>query len=156
MGDLTPLIGMVSFFAIIGWLIRSFLDYRRQSRTTEVQAQLQRQLIEKMGSSEDLLAYLKSDAGHRLVSSAALERSNPLARILGAIQAGIILVVVGGALVLLRGLDGLGSDAYTGLTFLGTLALAVGAGFLISSVATYALSKRWGLADPGAASASRI
>lgn len=156
MGDLTPLIGMVSFFSIIGWLIRSILDHRRQSRITEIQAELQRQLIEKMGSSADLLAYLQSDAGHRLVSSAALARGNPLARVLGAIQAGIILVVVGGALILLRGLDGLGSDAYTGFTFLGTLALAVGAGFLIASAATYALSKRWGLTDPAAASPSRV
>ena len=155
MGDLAPVIGMVSFFSIVGWIIRSILDHRRVSRTTEVQAELQRKLIDKMESSADLLAYLQSDAGHRLVSSVALARGNPLARILGAVQAGIILVVVGCALVLMRGLGGLGSDGVTGFTFLGTLAVAVGGGFLISAVATYTLSKRWGLVDPSAADASR-
>ena len=156
MGDLAPVIGVVSFFAIIGWILRSILDHRRIWRTTEVQAELHRKLIDKMESSADLLAYLQSDAGHRLVSSVALERANPLARILGAVQAGIILVVVGCALVLMRGLGGLGSDAVTGFTFLGTLAVAVGGGFLLSGAATYTLSKRWGLVDRGAPRPSQV
>jgi hypothetical protein len=154
MGDLTPVIGMVSFFAICGWILRSILDHRRSTRTMQAQVDLQRQLIEKMSSSEDLLAYLQSDAGQRLASSVALDRGNPLMRVLGAVQAGIILVVVGGALILMRGLEGLGSDAVHGFVFLGTLAVAVGAGFLLSSAATYALSKRWGLVGDAQASGS--
>ncbi|HVS03235.1 MAG TPA: hypothetical protein VMT16_10740 [Thermoanaerobaculia bacterium] len=145
MNDLAPVLAIVGFMAVLGWILRTFSDNRRRVKIAEAHAALHRDLLHKFGSSEELLAYLGSDAGRELLGTTALERPAPLARILGAVQAGILLTAVGAALFLARGLEGMGRDAYTGFAFLGILALAVGLGFLASAAASWALAAKLGL-----------
>ena len=144
MEELAPVLGSVGFFAIIGWMIRMIMVQRRQRRLVEIQSELQHKLLDKFSSPQELLEYLSSDAGVRFLQSATIERSNPHARILGSIQAGIILTFAGIAFLFLE--DRI-ADAAEGLVFIGALGFATGIGFLLSGAVAYALSRAWGLMD---------
>jgi hypothetical protein len=134
------ILGVYSLFA---WVILTLLANRRLTNAARIQAELQTRLLDKLGTSQELLAYLESPAGQRLAQAVTLERGNPYRRILGSVQRGLILTVVGGALLALRGQ--LGAEDVHGLTFVGAIGMSLGIGFLASAYMAYRLSKAWGL-----------
>jgi succinate dehydrogenase hydrophobic anchor subunit len=134
------------------WLVRTFLGHRRWIRTTRLQAELNNRLLERMGSSEQLVAYLQSQAGRDLTAvpaeaaAAAPAIAAPFSRILWAVQAGIVLVSGGiGMLVIRRNVI---EEAGEALFTLGVLAIAIGVGFALAAAASYLLSRRLGLLEP--------
>jgi len=141
MSDIVALIAIPSMFGWIAWLV--FTTIRRY-RTSRLQAELHTRMLEKFSSGQDLLAYAQTDAGRRFVESLAIEDVTPYRRIIGALQAGIILVLLGIALLFLRGHV---FEAEQPLLVLGTLSLALGVGSAISSGAAYYLSKSFGLLE---------
>ena len=146
MGDLAPVLIVVGLATIFYWILRTFSDNSTRRKLAETRAGIHRDLVSKFGSSQELLAYLSSDAGRELaVPAAELDRTHPYKRILGAIQAGLVLVSVGTAFLLMSNSEALGRDGEHGFVFLGGMALSVGLGFLASAVAAWMLSKRWGL-----------
>lgn len=139
MENIVALITIPSMFVVIAWII--FSSVRRMisgKRITELQAKL----LDRFATGQELLTYLQTEEGKRFVESASVEHSNPLGRILAAVQAGVILTLIGIALLFLRGRISGGEDAFLGF---GTVVLALGVGFLISSGVSYALSKSMGL-----------
>jgi hypothetical protein len=149
LGDLVPFSVFVCILLALLWVLRTVLENRRWSRTFKVHEEVHAKLIEKFASGQDFSAYLQSDAGRRLLdwTPPALDRSGSLprgvGRILGSLQAGIVLFLVGIGLVVLRGvLDP--RDAPPLLVF-GTLGLTLGAGFILSALISYSLSKHLGL-----------
>src|SRR5690606_23124035 len=98
-----------------------------------------------------LVAYLQSQAGQHLMAVPAVIETTapamaaPFSRILWAVQAGIVLVSGGiGLLVIRRSII---EEAGPALLTLGVLAIAIGVGFGLASVASYFLSRRLGLFD---------
>lgn len=143
MEALIPIIVLTTMLLVAGWMVRTVSTNRRLRETASMQTQMQTRLLEKFGTSQEMLQYLESDAGKKFVESASLERSNPHGRILSAVQSGVLLVL-GGVAMLAAG-SGLGHDAAQGTWFLGLMGLMLGVGFLISSFIAYRLSKSWGL-----------
>ena len=139
---LTPMLASITFLLVIGWIVRIIVTSRRQQKIAALQAEMQEKLLEKFGSSQEVLEYLQSDAGRQFLDSATFERADPYRRILGSIQAGLCLTLVGIACLSLRGQV---SGADEGFVFLGAIGLALGVGFLLSAAATFGLSKVWGL-----------
>ncbi len=144
MGDLAPVLIPIGILAILGWIVRIIVQNVRQQRIAKLQADLQTRLLEKFGTPQDLIGYLESPAGQKFLDSATIERRNPYGRILGSVQAGLILALVGVALFFL---EGRWPETQEGFLFLATLSLALGIGFLLSAIAAYMLSKSWGLLD---------
>jgi hypothetical protein len=144
--DIVMLITVPGLVSWIAWVVFSSI---RRYKIAKYQAEVHNKLLEKFGRSEELLAYLESDAGKRFLESASMEqaRANPFARILGAVQAGLILTLAGVALLFLRSRV---PEAAEGFLIFGTLAVAIGVGFVLSAGASYALSKSFGLL-PGTA-----
>ena len=105
-------------------------------------------LLEKFGSGQELLAYVQSEAGKRFLESFAMEQRTPYGRILGAVQAGVILMLLGIALLFLRGRV---AGADEGFIISGTIALSLGFGFALSAALSYFLSKSFGLLSDSAA-----
>ena len=107
------------------------------------------------------MAYAQTDAGKQLLESLKVEQvpsRAPHGRIILALQAGIVLVLFGAAMLWLRShlpgethVPGLpGGDltvvhSYEGYEVLGVLSIALGLGFALSSAASYYLSKSFGL-----------
>ena len=133
----------ISLFAMIVLIV--WIAYSSRLKSARVHADMVGKLIEKLGTSQEAMAYLESEAGKKLVESvtAGQRRSNPYHRILGAVGTGIILSAVGLGLLSLTFWFPEEEEAVG----FGILALAVGLGFLISAAVSYRLSKSWGLLD---------
>jgi hypothetical protein len=134
--------GMFSWFA---WVI--FSTFRRY-KIARLQADVQSRLLERIGTGEDLLAYAQTDAGRQLLESLKVERvisHAPFNKIIGALQAGIVLFFFGCAMLWLRG--HVAATNTDGFTVFGALSIAVGLGFGFSAAASYYLSRSFGLLD---------
>ena len=117
----------------------------RRYRTAKLQAGIHTSLIEKFGASQDLLAYVQSEAGKNLVESLGVERSSPFGRIFFALQAGVVLIPIGLGFLFLRSHI---SGAQEGFLVFGTFFLTLGIGFVLAAgVSLYVLSKSFGLLD---------
>jgi hypothetical protein len=152
------LAGTVGFFVFIvvvsaiGWLIRTIINYRRWNRLSKIQTDIHTKLLDRFTQNEDLLAYMQTPSGKRFLESAPIPLDGetkpiaaPLARILWSIQAGVVLLVFGVGLVLLSAR--LITEVATAMSVFGTMAIALGAGFVISAFAAYLASRRFGLLD---------
>ncbi len=143
MADMVLAVVVVSALATGCFVVWTISDTIRRIRRDRLRYDTQSKLLERFGTSEELLAYLKSDPGQQFLESAELERTNPYSRILRAFTAGILLVSVGWAFLALRG-PGAGS-ANSEVVVVGTLLTSLGVGFLLSGGLSYFLSRSWGL-----------
>jgi hypothetical protein len=138
-------VSLPSLVAWIGWLIFSTI---RRYKIAKLQADIQNKLLDKVSSSQELLAFAQTEPGKQMLASLKVEQVSPYGRIIGALQTGIIMAFVGIALLSLRH-HVQGADE--GFLVIGTLLTVLGLGFGTSSVASYYLSKSFGLLDPGRA-----
>jgi hypothetical protein len=136
--------------AALIWLIRSFLENRRWSRIFKLQSEVHSKLIDKFSSSQELAAYMETEAGKRFLEAAPIPVSfeqekripNAIARVLTPLQIGIVLVLLGLGCYLLRSAS---TDTNIPMLVFGTLALMPGLGFIISAGVTWVLAGRLGL-----------
>lgn len=141
-------------FFCIGWIVWIVATSRRRSRIAEIQRDIHGKLFEKFGTSQELIEYLKTEAGSKFLDSASIEQTRPFGRVLGSVQAGLILLLLGIAMLFVRfTMPSVGwnavEQAQTAHGFLAVsfLLLALGLGFLASAGVSYKLSKQWGLFD---------
>jgi hypothetical protein len=139
MKEIVAVITIPGMFCWFAWMIFSTI---RRYKIAKMQADVQIKLLDRVGSGPDLLAYAQTEAGKQLLESLKVERISPHGRIIGAVQAGIVFLFLGAALLILRYQI---STADEGFGILGTLSIALGAGFVLSAVASYFLSKSLGL-----------
>lgn len=154
---------LIQFFAIGGvfllvtgsliWIIRTLVEYRRWHRTSKVHTEVHNKLMDRFTANEDLLAYMQTSAGRRFLESAPLSLEAPprpvgasLSRILWSVQVGVVLFAGGLGLLFVTGR--VIEEVAQVLFAIGVLALAVGAGFVVSAGASFLLSRRLGLFDP--------
>ncbi len=138
------LIVLPALFAMFCWIFWVIFTSVRRYKTAKLQAGVHTSLIEKFGSSQDLLVYVQSDAGKRLVDSLGVDHSSPFSRIFLALQTGVILIPLGLGLLFLRGRV---AGTEEGFLVFGTLLLTLGIGFLAAAGVSYTLSKSLGLLD---------
>jgi ABC-type amino acid transport system permease subunit len=143
-----------AMFFLIGWIVWTITNSRRRSRIAEIQRDIHAKLFDKFGTSQELVEYLKTDAGSKFLDSASIEHARPFGRVLGSVQAGLILFFVGIAMLIVRfTMPSVGwnpvEQAQTAHGFLAIslVLLALGLGFLASAGVSYRLSKSWGLFD---------
>jgi hypothetical protein len=132
-------------FSFMLWTIFSTV---RRFKIARLQADVQARLVEKFGTTQDLLAYVQTDAGKRFLESLSVEQRSPYDRIIGAVQAGIILAFFGAALLFLRNRV---SGADEGFMVFGTIFVTLGIAFAIAAGVSYSLSKSFGLLNRTAA-----
>ena len=120
---------------------------------SRVQTEVHNKLLERFAGTGDLMAYVQSSAGRRFLESAPIPLdpgprtvAAPLGRILWSVQAGVVLSVVGVGfeVVSRRVIEDVGQP----LALFGVLAIALGFGFILSGVVSYALSRKLGLLEP--------
>jgi len=156
MNEITMTLVFVGVIGSLLWLIRIFLENRRWSRIVRQQSEIHGKLIDRFASNQELFQYMETESGRRFLEAGpvpiALEREQRLpgglARILGPLQFGIVLTLLGvGLLILQRSLP----DIADGLLVCGTVALMPGLGFIISAIVTWRISARLGLMPHSAA-----
>jgi hypothetical protein len=148
MGDVMAFLVFVMALFGTGWLVRTIMENRRWNRVAGIQTEMHSKLLEKMASSQELLAYMDTEAGKRFLESSPFEVEHktsptfPYGRILLSAQAGMVILFVGVALVWLQNQL---PDAAQPLLVFGTLGMALGVGLLFSAGLAYSLSKHFGL-----------
>jgi hypothetical protein len=138
------------------WILKTLVDYRRWYRTSKVQTEVHTKLLDRFSSNEDLMAYMQTAPGRRFLESAPLPLEGPsktvaapLSRILWSLQIGIVLGTAAMGVLYVSG--HVVEEISQPLFALGILVLALGTGFVVSSGASYVLSRRLGLLDQPAA-----
>jgi len=128
--------------AMFAWMVWIVFSTIRRYKIARLQAEVQTKLLDKIGAGQDLPAYAQTEAGKQMLESLKVERVSPHARIIGALQAGVVMTIMGVALLSLRGHVQGGEQ---GFLIIGTVVLALGVGFGVSAVISYYLSKSFGL-----------
>jgi len=153
-GDVGPFLVFVIILGALLWVFKVILDNRRWGKVAKVQAEVHSKLLEKFSNSQELLTYIGTEPGKRLLESqpfqleaeGARPTPYPFGRILFSIQLGMVVLLMGLGLLFLKGhiTDTEGARA---CLILGTLASTVGIGFLLSAAASYGLSQHFGLLE---------
>jgi hypothetical protein len=145
---------MLPFMAMIVtvFMVWGFVKWRQVRQKAEVLTKL----IDRFGTSQELADFMNSPSGAEFLKT--LNISGPgsgpgglTGQVLGAVRAGIILIMLGlGAFgIMMIVSNPVVAEVFTGA---GILGLALGIGFLVAAAASVSLSKRLGLMerrDPG-------
>ncbi|MGA3160051.1 MAG: hypothetical protein ABSC77_02460 [Terracidiphilus sp.] len=148
--DMPGVLAFACFLGALIWLIRQLSENRRWSRIFKLQNEVHGKLIDKFSSSQELAAYMETEAGKRFLEAAPIPVGfeqekrvpNALVRVLTPLQIGIVLVLLGAGCFLLRAAS---TETNIPMLVLGTLVLMPGLGFIISAGVTWVLAGRLGL-----------
>jgi len=130
--NLVPLAPFVMVIFIV-WFVS--LRQRAQDRH---RAEVQKDLLTKFSSAQELVEFIKTDGGKLLLPPPTQSRT-PASRA----GTGVFIVVVGIAL-LAASMFMPEADVHSGLQVAGLLAIGAGIGFLISAFVTHKLTLKWG------------
>jgi len=148
--DVVPFLVFLCILGALLWLIRVLLENRRWSRIFKLQTDVHGKLIEKFGTSQELLTYMDTEAGKRFLEAAPIPVDfkdgqsipSPIARILTPLQIGVVSTLIGVGFFIVRHYS---THATLQLLAFGTMFLMLGLGFIISAALTWALGKHLGL-----------
>ena len=108
--DGIPFLVFVCLLGALLWLAQVFLENRRWGRIFKLQTDVHGKLIERFGTSQEVLTYMSTDAGKRFLeatpSLSDFEQHqpvpSPVARVLTPLQIGVVMSLLGLGLILLR------------------------------------------------------
>ena len=136
---LVPIIVAPTFFLLIGWIVWALVEWRRY----KYQMNVQMKMVDKMGSAADMIQFVDTDGGRKFLET--FKKANEVGtreRMLIAVRRGIILLVVGIAVVLMRNIF---PDAIQALSLIGGLCSAFGVGYLLATAVSSKLARNWGI-----------
>ena len=145
-----PFLVFLCILSALLWLTHVLLENRRWNRIFKLQTDVHGRLIERFGTSQEVLTYMGTEAGKRFLEATPIavgfERTeqvpSPVARVLTPLQIGLVMMLLGIGLISMRGAI---PEASAALLLLGTVILMPGLGFIISAGITWVLAKRLGL-----------
>lgn len=150
MAGIAVFVVVVTILSAIAWIVRTLIDYRRWHRLSKTQAEVHTKLLDRFTANAELLAYIQSPAGARFLQSApitldpgARSVAAPFSRILWSVQAGLVLAAAGFGLYYVSGR--VNEEVTQPIFTLGIVALSLGAGFVLSAIVSFFLSKQLGL-----------
>jgi hypothetical protein len=138
--------GFVIAIALIWSLLRELIQYRRWLRHSRIQTEANTKILDRLATNEDLLAYIQTPAGSQFLKAvpASIEIAPPsgipIGRILWSVQAGVVLVALGIGIWMVRG--SVMDELMPAFIVIGTVAISVGFGFIISAAIAYTLTSR--------------
>jgi hypothetical protein len=149
-GPITALLAFACFLIALVWLIRLLVESLRWNRAFKLQSEVHSRLIDKFSSSQELAAYMQTEAGRRFLEAAPIPTGseagqrmpNAVARVLTPVQIGVVMVLLGIGLLLLRNA---GPEMSVPMLVLGTVILMPGIGFMLSAGIAWILAGRLGL-----------
>lgn len=146
MGEWIAIVAIV--FSTLGWIVLILAFFWWRQRRLQVQAEVQGKLIDRFGSTPELIAFLNSEAGRSFVSG--VQRGTMYAareRVLSGVRRGIVLSFLGIAFLAIGFVVGEKDMAWPGV-----LLLALGLGFLAATYASVEISKRFSSSEDASVS----
>jgi hypothetical protein len=146
---------------VLSWLLRTIIEQRRWSRLSRTQTEVHNKILDRFGTSAELLEYMKTPAGTKFLESAPIPlheapaQNSGAPRVLWSIQVGI--VVAAGAVGMLLVSGRFDKESAEGFFAMGVIGLCIGAGFVASAIASLMVARRlaaWQSGDSSALSDS--
>lgn len=160
-GELVESFMIFATFALVAlalaWFIRIIIEQKRWTRLSRTQTEVHNKILDRFGTSNELLEYIRTPAGTKFLESAPIPLHadrpvprSPFTRVVWSIQIGLVIAAAAIGMFLV----GLASDGETAeaLFALGVIGFFIGAGFVASAVVSIYFSRRFGVWD-GAAEA---
>jgi hypothetical protein len=139
---------MIAIVLGIIWLVRTFVEQKRWNRLVSIQSEVHNKILDRFGSSEEVLQYIKSPAGTKFLEAAPVsvheEHEERAPRTIRSIGIGIIVCC--GSVAAVIGSMMIGAAAKPLLAF-GAIAFGIGLGFIVSALVSMALAKRGALSS---------
>ncbi|BCS35758.1 hypothetical protein TBR22_A49920 [Luteitalea sp. TBR-22] len=149
MGDLAPVLGILSVFGSLSFLTWVIVDGLRRKQQLRVMESFHNKLLDRISNGKELAEFMDSPGGVKFIDSISTERTHPAQRVLRAVQIGIVLCAAGmGCRVISWQSSLVERDATEGFAILGILLLSVGIGYLVSAGATFGLGRTLGVYGP--------
>lgn len=124
-------------FGNIAFVVFVVAWFRARNRRMELQSELQAKLIDKFGSTSELVAFLQSPAGRQFVHGVQTGgRVVAQERVLAGIRKAVVLSFLGIGLLSIWGISGA-----TWVSWFGLLFLSLGLGFLAAAFISMRLSR---------------
>ena len=148
MRALTGLLIPLGAFMMVSWIVYTIVNGLRMWHQQRMLNQFQTKLLERIGSVNELGAFLNTEAGSRFLKELTTvnDATAPHVRILRAVQSGAVLGTLGAGLYLYGWLTPtVPGDVTNGINAIATILFGIGVGFLGSAVLSYRLSRQMGL-----------
>ncbi|MDD5544636.1 MAG: hypothetical protein PHX83_15830 [Acidobacteriia bacterium] len=144
--DLAGLIGGLGAIVVAAFIVKASLEYVWRSRSLKMRKEMQSRLMDKFGSAPEFAQFLETASGRQFLETVSAGPTNAHEKILNSVRTGIIMAVLGLALVAVNGIAP--SESRAAFQICGLIGMLVGIGYIISSFVSYRLSKAWGLLTP--------
>lgn len=149
MENLTPIVAILSVFGSTAFIVYLFAAAMREQRRLKLMTEFHSRLLDRVGSTAEFVQFLQTEGGAKFLNSLTVDRgpgSRPADRIVRAAQTGIVVTMLGVGFLISGGLI-YDVEGRTVSSVFGVLLIALGVGYLLSSVAAHRLSKQLGLLD---------
>lgn len=132
------------------YLARAIFEHRRWRYAVRIQTETHMKVVDRLSGSDELLGYLQSPSGQRVLSltpavDAPAQAASPVSRILWSVQTGIVVALAGVGLWI--GASRAADEIAEALRIVAIFTTAVGIGFVLSAAVSLMLSRRLGLID---------
>jgi protein-S-isoprenylcysteine O-methyltransferase Ste14 len=139
-GLLSAALSMVVIVVIV------YLFLQARTRREAQRLDFQTRLLERVGSAREFGEFLSTEPGHRFLDALTPDSARPHARMLAAVRAGIVLIVV--AVGVFAGLENAAFRRDRDLVWdLVIVAAATGVGLLLAALVSYVIARRLGVLD---------
>jgi hypothetical protein len=149
---------LVAFMTGLYFIVSAGFSGRKAGALIRARADLQTKLLDRLGSGREVVEFCQTEGGKQFIEALSMgtiespaSKGSPTERILGSIQKGIILTLLGlGFLVLAQKYHR--DDPGDVFMVVGVVGLSLGIGFLLSAGVSYRLSKSMGIlanSEPG-------
>jgi hypothetical protein len=146
MSDLAPVLGILSVFGSLSFLVWVVVDGLRRKQQLKVLSDFHNKLLDRIANGRELAEFMDSPGGTKFIESISTERIHPAQRVLRAVQIGIVLCSAGiGSRVIGWQSSIVAREAAEGFAVLGIMLLSVGIGYLVSAGAAFGLGRTLGV-----------
>ena len=125
-----------------------FMVVTERSRREKHRLELQKAILERVGSVKDLAEFLTTEQGERFLASLAPAQFSSHHRGFWSVRIGIVLVVIG-VLLMISVHTVPGASSATPLVLVLLLVIATGVGMLLSAALSFVLARALGLNGRG-------
>jgi hypothetical protein len=143
MDFLAPMLVLITAALVFGSVLRSHFVNRRLRENAKLWVELQSKVVDRFGSAPEVIRYLESDAGQRMLEGQVSSSGSPHARVLDAVHTGLLVFLGGVGLQAASGVAD--AEVRAVLQAVGTVGSILGVGFLASAAVSWFLLRRWGL-----------
>jgi hypothetical protein len=137
----------IAFFAVVGWIVYIVVEGSRRKERMKTFTEFYSRLLDRMQSPKDFGDFLQTAGGQRFLETLSVERGHPIDRVLRAVQAGLVTLLLGIGFFAASEFARISSDwdDQNFLRIVGVILMALGVGFLLSATASFSITKSLGM-----------